>query len=1433
MVEFSSPLIDRLTAAVAREHDFVVEYFQGPRVLIALQVWWTVPGKSEEIIPKSAFNLPRNNASAEELEPHCFCSGHGEGVYNYQAFGVNDGDGTFYSIYLYNDETDIVDYGVLKGRGNRTLTDFESLTIVNGEFYGVNNAGHSKIKYRLYRILKDEASGGKVPTETIGITKHNGATVKEIDCLGVGPDGMVYTVSSDRDKVYTIDLETAALTYVMDLPSSNIEGCAFGPSGILYVMNNSGGRSKLGRIYLESELYEEIAEMPWNTQVEGLGWHPDGFLYAGIDNTNNNYPAIAKIRPIDGVVVETLDPSIKLDDVEGLEFDFAAEEESCACDMELEDGASASVNGSLKISDANGDGFSELMEFTGDQFLSGLDPDSDSLFDYIGMDTSCNKPKGKIALSAIELDPEGRNANRFGFTSTTLSGAFMLQILKQNCSYKTLVVADIKTNEEHLFATGNHGSFWLKLINPTVTNSINSSILAALEEQDEAGVLMFSIQIDNPSLQNNIRRGETSIGTYSFTMQPGQNVITGDDGDQSDLPPCPDPSIHEPNMSSYANYNEVLDGMWYFHVSGIDDSGNWGNASHYKVQIDSTAPEAPSLASTTHISQDLSYENDDPEFIYSMSDLSGISGYSFILDTEPGTIPDDNVDSSTPSKNYSDLEPGSYWFHVKGVNGSGLWSEAAHYKVVVTEPRGNSPIPPKGFVLKPLTIFQMGAPEDHPDRFVDEARHWVEVKDFLMMQKEVTNDQYRNCVAAYRESNTACESNADCSENQVCNSEGKCATGCEREPKAGASYHNITKGEHPVAHVSWDDANNYCLANGMRLPTESEWEFAAKGEDNDRYPWGDEWEDNLSNNAHMILEETLPVGQFDGTHTGYGDGSNCTDGRCLYDMAGNVEEWVADYYHNYPDGTTFYKPHPNRAVDDMDECRETCQGESTCINDCESKITRGGSFLSDKRRLRVFYRDLRPSSYRSDMIGFRCAMDWDPDQDVPEEVCDGVDNNGNDQIDEDFTDTDNDDTADCVDLDDDDDEVVDEEDNCPLDANSDQSDPDLDGFGEVCDPDGEILTVTYPGMLRPYDVTVDIDGTIYVAGSTDGPQNNHDYKIGSAHNNKKGAVMSIHRLGERSGQIALADTSPNNTQFEDFRPANISLSPEGYLYVTDQGGSTDDGIWKIVRDPNTNQLGSGEAPLDRNGVIGATQRFFMGDEHQRGIDRTSGNVIDPQGAWIYVTRKNAKEIRRFKLNEDGSVSDEDGSLGQLVFDHNKSTMAPAMDSRGWLYFISSHKLYRQKIIDGAPQAPERISDSKAFKYCMALEFDADDNLYTLRLKGKSNSWPFRGNVSMRTVPAKSGFISFVAKTVLDEAHASNIITQNDETKQQLVYGGPEPIEVIYDDQYLNGPRGFEYDDRTGNLIIADTDDDEVVVISTTQKQLVRAISLHGDYDGLE
>jgi formylglycine-generating enzyme required for sulfatase activity len=221
----------------------------------------------------------------------------------------------------------------------------------------------------------------------------------------------------------------------------------------------------------------------------------------------------------------------------------------------------------------------------------------------------------------------------------------------------------------------------------------------------------------------------------------------------------------------------------------------------------------------------------------------------------------------------------------------------------------------------PAGMFQMGSENGESD---EKPVHTVKLDAFKMGRYEVTNRQYAQCVKA-----------------GACNVPGN------------SRYSRDEYALHPVTYVSWDNAQDFCSWVGGRLPSEAEWEYAARGGLAGRnYPWGDEepsCERSAKNGANFYSgencpQDTLPVGSY--PPTGYG----------LYDMAGNVWEWVNDWYS---DG--YYATLEETAFN------------PTGPQSGDTRVLRGGSWGDFPGNLRVSLRIwLSPVDW--DYInGFRCA----------------------------------------------------------------------------------------------------------------------------------------------------------------------------------------------------------------------------------------------------------------------------------------------------------------------------------------------------------------------------------------------------------------------------------------------------------------------------
>ncbi len=253
------------------------------------------------------------------------------------------------------------------------------------------------------------------------------------------------------------------------------------------------------------------------------------------------------------------------------------------------------------------------------------------------------------------------------------------------------------------------------------------------------------------------------------------------------------------------------------------------------------------------------------------------------------------------------------------------------------------PTPPAGMVLIPAGEFEMGS-EDAEAGNDEQPVHTVHVDAFYMDAYEVTNLDYKKFVLA----------NPQWQKSRIPKA---FHDGSYLKHWTGNNY-PTGKANHPVTYVSWYAAVAYSKWVGKRLPTEAEWEKAARGGKSGlKYPWGNMISSDRANYDNNV-GGTREVGSY--SKNGYG----------LYDMSGNVSEWCLDAYD-----ANFYFTSPGRnPLSDVN----TIANIGLIVNDYTNvkshRVWRGGSSISPAHRLRVAFRSLNRPTFSHYSFGFRCTM---------------------------------------------------------------------------------------------------------------------------------------------------------------------------------------------------------------------------------------------------------------------------------------------------------------------------------------------------------------------------------------------------------------------------------------------------------------------------
>lgn len=212
---------------------------------------------------------------------------------------------------------------------------------------------------------------------------------------------------------------------------------------------------------------------------------------------------------------------------------------------------------------------------------------------------------------------------------------------------------------------------------------------------------------------------------------------------------------------------------------------------------------------------------------------------------------------------------------------------------------------------------------DHEYKADETPEHKVTLSAFYIDRTEVTNSMYAKCVNA-----------------------GACVipSSIEVNPR----YYDLNYANYPVVYLTWQSAMDYCAWIGGRLPTEAEWEKAARGTSRRKYPWKEGYPSAVNVNAANSVGDTTPVGSYLLGESYYG----------VLDMAGNVREWVYDWYSS----TSFVE---STYIDPVGPAAGT------------DKVLKGGSYYDTYEHMRVADRLFHDPNSIGINRGFRCVIPID------------------------------------------------------------------------------------------------------------------------------------------------------------------------------------------------------------------------------------------------------------------------------------------------------------------------------------------------------------------------------------------------------------------------------------------------------------------------
>ena len=232
-------------------------------------------------------------------------------------------------------------------------------------------------------------------------------------------------------------------------------------------------------------------------------------------------------------------------------------------------------------------------------------------------------------------------------------------------------------------------------------------------------------------------------------------------------------------------------------------------------------------------------------------------------------------------------------------------------------------------VYVPAGSFEMGSDSEFADEM---PLRQISMDAFFIDKYEVSNGQYQECLTA-----------------GACTEPGNLTT-----PSQESYFANPDFADYPVVYVDWAQAQAYCQWIGGDLPSEAQWEKAARGTDGRQFPWGNEGPDTqFTFGAEDFPNDYANFDDYQGDLTPVGNYPNGASPFGALDMAGNVWEWTRDWYGAYDAGQTVNPEGPESGTD---------------------KVVRGGAFDFGAWSIRSTYRGKQSPNYQNYQQGFRCIV---------------------------------------------------------------------------------------------------------------------------------------------------------------------------------------------------------------------------------------------------------------------------------------------------------------------------------------------------------------------------------------------------------------------------------------------------------------------------